>query len=159
MGLASAAQIILLESAEQTANKDAANGYAGLDGSSKLDGAQQKYGTSADTACEGNDPRLGAGGVSGENLTYTNTTNKVAGPMTIPPSTPALVSMAIINGTVQEYGLDYTVREVIGGSAPGFYVCISPTSTAPGGGSFSGGSNPGTGIEAILTSGNVIRVF
>lgn len=158
-GLASAAHIILLESAEQTVNKNAANGYAGLDAGSKLDGAQQKYGTTSNTACEGDDPRLGAGGATGENHTYTDTVNKVIGPLSLAPSTPSLVSIAIVNGTVQEYTLDYTVREVVGGTVPGFYICISPTSTAPGGGSFSGGSNPGTGIEAIMISGNVIRVF
>jgi len=36
-GLATAAQITTLESAEQTANKDVANGYVGLDGSTQLD--------------------------------------------------------------------------------------------------------------------------
>ncbi|MCQ4575230.1 MAG: hypothetical protein NOU37_08295 [Candidatus Brocadiales bacterium] len=45
---------------EATANKDAASGYAGLDGSSKLTGSQLPYGTSANTACEGNDSRLPA---------------------------------------------------------------------------------------------------
>ena len=39
-------------------NKNAANGYAGLNGSTKLSGSQQTYGTSANTACEGNDSRL-----------------------------------------------------------------------------------------------------
>ncbi len=43
---------------EVTANKNAASGYAGLDGSSKLTGSQQTYGTGASTACEGNDSRL-----------------------------------------------------------------------------------------------------
>lgn len=38
--------------------KDVASGYAGLDGSTKLDGAQQTYGSTANTACEGNDARL-----------------------------------------------------------------------------------------------------
>jgi hypothetical protein len=38
--------------------KDAASGYAGLDGSSKLNGAQQTYGAVANTACEGDDARL-----------------------------------------------------------------------------------------------------
>lgn len=36
----------------------AANGYVGLDGSSKITGAFQTYGTVADTACEGDDARL-----------------------------------------------------------------------------------------------------
>lgn len=43
---------------EVQGNKDAANGYAGLDGSTKLSGSQQTYGSSANTACEGNDSRL-----------------------------------------------------------------------------------------------------
>jgi hypothetical protein len=38
-------------------DKNAANGYAGLT-ASKLAGAQQTYGTGANTACEGNDARL-----------------------------------------------------------------------------------------------------
>jgi hypothetical protein len=44
--------------AESTANKDAASGYAGLDGSSKLTGSQQVYGTIANTAAQGNDARI-----------------------------------------------------------------------------------------------------
>lgn len=44
--------------AEDTANKNAANGYAGLDDGTKLSGAQQTYGALANTACEGNDARL-----------------------------------------------------------------------------------------------------
>lgn len=39
-------------------NKNTAGGYAGLDGSSKLTGSQQVYGTTANTACQGNDSRL-----------------------------------------------------------------------------------------------------
>ena len=38
--------------------KNSASGYAGLDGSTKLTGSQQTYGSAADTACEGNDARL-----------------------------------------------------------------------------------------------------
>jgi hypothetical protein len=44
--------------AEMTSNKNAASGYAGLNGSSKLTGSQQVYGTGVNTACEGNDSRL-----------------------------------------------------------------------------------------------------
>jgi hypothetical protein len=43
---------------ERTARKNAASGYAGLSAGSKLTGSQQTYGTSANTACEGNDSRL-----------------------------------------------------------------------------------------------------
>lgn len=38
--------------------KNQPSGYAGLDGSTKLNGAQQTYGTLSNTACEGNDSRL-----------------------------------------------------------------------------------------------------
>jgi hypothetical protein len=41
-----------------TSAKNSVSGYAGLDGSSKLTGSQQTYGTAADTACVGNDARL-----------------------------------------------------------------------------------------------------
>lgn len=43
---------------ENAANKNAASGYPGLDGSSKLAGTQQTYGSAANTACQGNDSRL-----------------------------------------------------------------------------------------------------
>lgn len=43
---------------QRESEKDAASGYPGLDGSSKLTGSQQKYGIVANTACEGNDARL-----------------------------------------------------------------------------------------------------
>jgi hypothetical protein len=43
---------------EKISSKNAANGYAGLDGSSKLTGSQQVYGTTAATAAEGNDSRI-----------------------------------------------------------------------------------------------------
>lgn len=47
-----------LAAKEATANKNAASGYAGLDGSSKLTGSQQVYGSAANTAAQGNDSRL-----------------------------------------------------------------------------------------------------
>jgi hypothetical protein len=45
-------------SVEATANKDVANGYAGLDANTKLSGTQLPYGSAQNAACEGNDPRL-----------------------------------------------------------------------------------------------------
>jgi hypothetical protein len=47
-----------LAAKQATSAKNAASGYAGLDGSSKLTGSQQTYGTGANTACVGNDSRL-----------------------------------------------------------------------------------------------------
>lgn len=43
---------------QKESEKDAANGYAGLSAGTKLAGAQQTYGSAANTACEGNDARL-----------------------------------------------------------------------------------------------------
>ena len=43
---------------QKESEKGNANGYEGLDGSSKMNGAHQVYGTGSDTACQGNDARL-----------------------------------------------------------------------------------------------------
>jgi hypothetical protein len=47
-----------LDAKELLSAKDAANGYAGLSATSKLSGSQQTYGTTTNTACEGDDSRL-----------------------------------------------------------------------------------------------------
>jgi len=98
-----------------------------------------------------------AGGMTAETLTYMDTTNKVIGPLAEEPTEITSLNINVINGIPQEYTKDYTVREVVGGSSPGFYVCVSPTSSAPGGGAFNGGTNPGTGIAAVLVSGDKVR--
>ncbi len=43
---------------QDLSEKDQANGYVGLNSSSKISGLQQTYGTSSNTACEGNDSRI-----------------------------------------------------------------------------------------------------
>jgi hypothetical protein len=43
---------------QKESEKNAASGYPGLDGSSKLTGSQQVYGSAANTACVGDDARL-----------------------------------------------------------------------------------------------------
>ena len=53
-----AAQFEIPANIESKNNKNQASGYAGLDENSKLDGTQQLYGTTGNTACEGNDSRL-----------------------------------------------------------------------------------------------------
>lgn len=93
-----------------------------------------------------------------EPLIYTDTGNAVIGPLDGIPVLLDEVDLNPIGGIIQEYTLDFTVRLVTGGSAAGYYVCVSPTSSAPGGGSFSGGSNPGTGIASILTSSDKVKV-
>ena len=88
-----------------------------------------------------------------ELLTYTDTANKVIGPLATPPVVNEL-SLWPLGGVVQEYGVDFTVRQVTGGGAPGYYICLSTSSTAPGGGTFLSGSNPSTGIDTLLSSGD-----
>jgi hypothetical protein len=89
----------------------------------------------------------GGGGASlaTDELTYTDTANKVVGPI---GSTPTSItdSIAWFGGVSQRYTRDFTLRTVVGGSAPGWYMAIATDSSAPGGGSFSGGSNPATGL-------------
>lgn len=43
---------------QKESEKDQANGYVGLDALLKINGARVTYGTTANTAVEGNDPRL-----------------------------------------------------------------------------------------------------
>lgn len=62
--------------AEQSANKNQANGYAGLDGSSKIAGTQQVYGTAINTAAQGNDARIVNSTPQARNI---NTVNSLAG--------------------------------------------------------------------------------
>jgi hypothetical protein len=93
-----------------------------------------------------------------EQLVYTDVVNKVVGPLSEVPATPEEVTLVPIGGPPQDYGLDYTVREVVGGASPGWYLCVDPLSTAPGGGSFGSGSNPTVGIADLLSSGDVVQV-
>lgn len=96
-------------------------------------------------------------GTATDALTYLDTTNKVIGPLSMTPSDEAQTNLWPITGITQDYTIDFTVREVVGGSSPGYYICVSTSSTAPGGGVFNGGINPGTGIDAVLTSGDKVR--
>lgn len=98
------------------------------------------------------------GGFASEEKIYTDTTNKIVGPLAQEPSSVSSVTLTPLGGVLQEYSVSYTVREVTGGTTPGYYVCVSTTSTAPGGGMFSGGTNPGTGIDTILASGSKTRI-
>lgn len=79
-------------------------------------------------------------------LVYSDTANKVVGPLA---NTPTNLDQSLMwfGGISQKYTTDYTLRSVVGGSAPGWYIAIATDSSAPGGGSFSGGSNPATGLS------------
>jgi hypothetical protein len=89
-----------------------------------------------------------------ETITYTDSTHKVFGPLDETPYPPGATALVLLGGVMQEYGVDFTAREVGGGSAPGWYLCVGTGSTAPGGGSFIGGTNPGTGIDSLLVVGD-----
>lgn len=94
-----------------------------------------------------------------ESLIYTDDTNKVIGPLAYTTGHAEALTMWVFDGVTQRYTQDYTVREVVGGSAPGWYICIGTTSSAPGGGTWNGGSNPGTGINGTLAAGDDVRVM
>ena len=88
-----------------------------------------------------------------------NVTDGVIGPMaTVPKTNDATVELQPYNGIGQRHGLDYTVRDVTGGSADGTYIVLSTSPTAPGGGTFPGGSNPTTGIDADIIAADVVRL-
>jgi hypothetical protein len=104
--------------------------------------------------------QFGPVGLEAEQLVYSDITNKVIGPLSGVPIDEEDLSLFIITGIIQKYTQDYTVRQVSGGAFPGYYVCISTTSTAPGSGSFAGGSsNPATGIDGLLAFGDTARVI
>lgn len=93
-----------------------------------------------------------------ELLTYTDDTNKVLGPLaSVPFSLNDCLFFWI--PILQEVSFDYSIRPVSGGSAPGYYICISSTSTAPGGGTFAGGSNPSVGMDSFLNVSDKCNIF
>lgn len=92
-----------------------------------------------------------------EVLSYSDVVNKVIGPLATPPVVSEAM-LTLLGGLTQEIAIDFTIRQVTGGSAPGYYVCISTTSSAPGGGTFLSGINPTVGIETQLDSGDKVLV-
>lgn len=92
-----------------------------------------------------------------EVLVYTDVAHKVVGPLAAPPVVSE-VMLTPLGGIAQKIGAEFTVRQVMGGVAPGYYVCVSPTSSAPGGGTFLSGSNPTVGLESELDDGDEVQV-
>jgi len=99
----------------------------------------------------------GSASLAVEDLTYSDTANKVIGPLGATP-TSITESLSWFGGVSQNYIKDFTLRLVVGGSAPGWYMAIATDSSAPGGGSFSGSANPATGLaEAELN--DIFQLF
>ena len=65
------------QTVEIQSHKDTANGYAGLNSSTKISGSEQTYGTTSNTACQGNDSRLSDARMGQINY-YDNTTHSVS---------------------------------------------------------------------------------
>lgn len=104
---------------------------------------------------------IGGGGsaaVNAEEFVYSDLSNKVIGPLA---NTPTQISEALMwyGGISQFYTTDFTIREVTGGTDPGWYVCLATNSSAPGGGSFTGGSNPATGLSDLLEINDKFSIF
>jgi hypothetical protein len=114
--------------AEMTANKNAASGYAGLDGSSKLTGSQQVYGSSANTACEGNDSRLS----DSRTPTSHNTSHESGGGDAIKlDDLSAPDDNTDLNATTSAHGL----LPKLGGGTTNYLRADGSWSEPPGGGS------------------------
>lgn len=90
-------------------------------------------------------------------FSFSNTSNYVLGPLTYPPYSISEAQLSF-GGLVQIYSQDFTVREVLGGTDPGYYVCVSTASSAPGGGVFNGGTNPGTGLSSYIEVGDILTI-
>lgn len=102
----------------------------------------------------------GGGGSSNEveGFVFADDTNWVLGPIgNVPESTSD--TLLFWDPILQHITTDYTIRPVAGGSAPGYYICVSSSSSAPGGGTFSGGSNPTTGMASFLQTGDIIKLL
>jgi hypothetical protein len=99
----------------------------------------------------------GGTGLGSDPLSFSDTVNNVVGPLTSAPTSPSKVGVSVL-GVDQSPTSDFTTRLVVGGSAPGYYVCIATNSSAPGGGVFSGGANPGAGIATWVQPGDVFLI-
>lgn len=81
------------DTAEATARRNAASGYAGLETDSKILGAQQRYGTIADTALQGSEKAAASGVAS------LNSSSKVVQDPASATTTPANDGIVKLNGS------------------------------------------------------------
>lgn len=96
-----------------------------------------------------------------ETVTYSDSVNMIMKLSRSPIEVNDSIEFTPYDGTDQEWGVDYTVREVINcadSTNDGFYICISPDSIAPDSGSFNGGINPTVGIATLLEVGDSGKV-
>jgi len=91
-----------------------------------------------------------------EYLDYLDTINMVI-KLNQVPNDVTVVEITPEAGPDQFYIDNYTVRKVVGGTVPGYYICVDPVSTAPGGGAFDGGSNPLSGMLPLLGAGDEVK--
>lgn len=91
----------------------------------------------------------GSPSIETEIFSYTDESNRVVGPIGNVPET--LDDNLFYWGPILQFSSeDYTIRPVSGGSTPGYYICIATNSSAPGGGTFAGGTNPTTGMMGFV---------
>ena len=97
----------------------------------------------------------GGSSIEVESFVFTDDTHMVIGPIgSVPESTSD--TLVFWGPILLLLTTDYTIRPVAGGSAPGYYICVATNSSAPGGGTFSGGSNPTTGMAAFIQASDKI---
>lgn len=92
-----------------------------------------------------------------ETIYYTDNVNKIIKLTKQPLEVGETIEFTPYGATDQNWGEDYTVREVIGcdnSANNGYYICLSPDSTAPDNGYFNGGVNPTIGIEEMMEIGD-----
>jgi hypothetical protein len=137
---------------EATANKNAANGYAGLDNASKLNGAQLPYGTAQDSACEGNDARL-LTMVDSRSRVWTSLLPNVATAITLVSSTAYFVYLGrTVTGLTPKY-VEFYVNSA-GSGAQTAEVGFFSSANSPNKGAQSLTKIVSTGtVDALNTSG------
>jgi hypothetical protein len=132
---------------QRESEKNAASGYAGLDGSTKLAGTQQTYGAIANTACEGNDSRLS----DARTPTAHATSHQDGGSdeISVTGLSGVLASGQLMS--IQDEGANVGTRALLNFAGAGVSVADDPgngkvTVTIPGG----GGTTPtGTGFRHV----------
>jgi hypothetical protein len=140
---------------EATANKNAANGYAGLNGSTKLTGTQLPYGTAQNTACEGSDTRL-LTTIDSPNRVFSSLLPNVATGITLTSGTAYFVYLGRTVAALTPKYVEFYVNTA-GTGAQTAEVGFFSSPNAPNKGALSLTKLVSTGTVDALTSGGVKR--